>query len=84
MLPFGGSFYDASDRRAARDRINEWVRRAGSFDAVIDFDAALRDPANPSRLRGDSDSGDHLHPNEDGYRLMADAIDLALFRTDHQ
>lgn len=84
MLPFGGSFYDAPDRRAARDRINEWVRSAGSFDAVIDFDAALRDPANPSRLRGDSDSGDHLHPNENGYRLMADAIDLALFRANHQ
>jgi lysophospholipase L1-like esterase len=84
MLPFGGSFYDAPQREAARARINEWIRRGGGFDAVIDFDAALRDPANPSRLRGDADSGDHLHPNENGYRLMADAIDLELFRNDHQ
>jgi lysophospholipase L1-like esterase len=84
MLPFGGSFYDAPQREAARARINEWIRHGGGFDAVIDFDAALRDPANPSRLRGDADGGDHLHPNENGYRLMADAIDLKLFRNDHQ
>ena len=84
MLPFGGSFYDAPEKQSARDKINDWIRHGGAFDAVIDFDAALRDPANPSRLRGDADSGDHLHPNENGYRLMADAIDLALFRNDHQ
>jgi lysophospholipase L1-like esterase len=84
MLPFGGSNYDAPQREAARGRINEWIRRSGEFDAVIDFDAALRDPAKPSHLRGDADSGDHLHPNENGYRLMADAIDLTLFRADHQ
>jgi len=84
MLPFGGSSYGAPQREAARARVNEWVRRGGAFDGVIDFDAALRDPAAPSRLRGDADSGDHLHPNENGYRLMADAIDLALFRNDHQ
>ena len=80
VLPFGGSFYDAPQREAARARVNDWVRHGGTFDAVIDFDAALRDPANPSRLRGDADSGDHLHPNENGYRMMADAIDLGLFR----
>jgi lysophospholipase L1-like esterase len=84
MLPFGGSSYDAPQREQARAQINEWIRHGGAFGAVIDFDAALRDPANPSRLRGDADSGDHLHPNENGYRLMADAIDLALFRNDHQ
>jgi lysophospholipase L1-like esterase len=80
MLPFGGSFYDAPQRESARARINEWVRHGGAFDAVIDFDVALRDPASSSHLRGDADSGDHLHPNENGYRLMAGAIDLALFR----
>lgn len=84
MLPFGGSFYDAPQREAARIQINDWIRTSRAFDAVIDFDAALRDPANPSRLRADADSGDHLHPNENGYRLMADAIDLSLFRRDHQ
>ena len=84
MLPFGGSFYDAPERSAARQRLNDWIRRSRAFDAVIDFDAAMRDPANPSRLRGDADSGDHLHPNEIGYRLMAESIDLKLFRNDHQ
>ena len=82
ITPFGGSFYDAPQREAARSRVNDWVRHGGAFDAVIDFDGALRDPASPSRLRGDADSGDHLHPNENGYRVMADAIDLALFRND--
>jgi lysophospholipase L1-like esterase len=56
-----------------------WIRDSRAFDGVIDFDAAMHDPADPTRLRGDADSGDHLHPNELGYRLMADAIDLSLF-----
>ncbi|PYP55221.1 MAG: GDSL family lipase [Gemmatimonadetes bacterium] len=77
--PFGGSQYDGPDREAARQRVNRWIREAGAFDAVIDFDAVLRDPAEPSRLLPLADTGDHLHPNEAGYRMMADAIDLALF-----
>src|SRR5438094_227319 len=67
------------DREAARQTVNRWIRSSRRFDAVIDFDAALRDPAEPSRLLPSADTGDHLHPNEAGYRLMADAIDLALF-----
>ena len=78
--PFGGSQYAGEEREAARQTVNQWIRSGGTFDAVIDFDAALRDPAQPSRLLPGADSGDHLHPNEAGYRLMADAIDLALFR----
>ncbi len=77
--PFGGSQYDGDEREAARQTVNQWIRSSGAFDAVIDFDAALRDPAQPSRLLPAADSGDHLHPGEAGYRLMADAIDLALF-----
>lgn len=77
--PFGGSQYDGDDREAARQRVNRWIRESGAFDAVIDFDAVLRDPAQPSRLLPLADTGDHLHPNEAGYRMMADAIDLALF-----
>jgi lysophospholipase L1-like esterase len=61
--------------------VNAWIRQSGAFDAVIDLDAAMRDPANPTRLRPDVDGGDHLHPNERGYRQMADAIDLVLFTT---
>ena len=77
--PFGGSQYDGPEREAARDSVNQWIRESGAFDAVIDFDAALRDPADQARLLPWADTGDHLHPNEAGYRLMADAIDLRLF-----
>jgi len=79
ILPFGGSFYDSPEHEAARGAVNEWIRESGEFDGVIDFDAALCDPLDPTRLRPDADGGDHLHPNELGYRMMADAIDLALF-----
>src|SRR5690606_31896636 len=79
LLPFGGSFYDAPEREAARRAVNEWIRTSGAFDAVIDFDEALRDPDDPTRLRAEADTGDHLHPNETGYRMMAEAIDLELF-----
>jgi lysophospholipase L1-like esterase len=63
-----------------RAAVNNWIRTGGKFDAVVDFDAAMRDPQNPSRLLPAADSGDHLHPNEAGYKIMADAIDLELFR----
>ena len=79
LPPFGGSQYDGAEREAARQTVNRWIRGSGAFDAVIDFDAVLRDPAQPARLLPTADTGDHLHPNEAGYRLMADAIDLALF-----
>jgi lysophospholipase L1-like esterase len=79
VMPFGGSQYSSREHDAARVAVNAWIRRSGSFDAVIDFDAATRDPAEPSRLRADVDGGDHLHPSAAGYRLMSDAIDLSLF-----
>ena len=80
ILPFGGSFYEGPGHEEARRTVNAFIRTGGAFDAVIDFDAALRDPAHPDRLLPDADSGDHLHPNETGYRMMAAAVDLGLFR----
>lgn len=80
ILPFGGSFYDSPGHEAAREAVNNWIRTSNAFDAVIDFDAAIRDPQNPSHLVSTADSGDHLHPNETGYRMMAGAIDLELFK----
>jgi lysophospholipase L1-like esterase len=59
-----------------REAINSWIRTSGAFVAVVDFDAVLRDPAHPARLRGEFDSGDHLHPNDAGYAAMAAAVDL--------
>jgi lysophospholipase L1-like esterase len=83
LTPFEGTtfagFYSA-DKARLRDAVNAWIRNSGEFDSVIDFDAALRDPAAPSKLLPKYDSGDHLHPNDAGMQAMADAIPLALFR----
>ncbi len=79
MLPFGGSQYGSAEHERARVTVNRWVREGGAFDAVIDFDAMMRDPAAPDALRREFDSGDHLHPNEAGYAAMAEGIELRLF-----
>ena len=80
ITPCGGSFYASPELEAARQTINAWVRTGGAFDGVVDFDAAVRDPQDPSRLRADADSGDHLHLSPPGYRRMAAAVDLGLFK----
>ncbi len=77
ILPFMGSQYR---NETARQTINNWIRTSGKFDAVIDMDAAVRDPANPSTLLKEYDSGDHLHLSPAGYQKMADSIDLNLFK----
>jgi lysophospholipase L1-like esterase len=79
LLPFQGAFYYTEAGEAKRQAVNQWIRTGGEFDAVIDFDAALRDPENPLRFRAEYDSGDHLHPGDAGYQAMAEAIDLSLF-----
>ena len=59
--------------------MNTWIRTSGRFDAVIDLDAAVRDPANPAHLLATYDTGDHLHLSAAGYQKVADAVDVALF-----
>jgi lysophospholipase L1-like esterase len=66
-------------REAVRQAVNEWLRKAEGFDAIVDFDRALRDPGHPTQMLPIYDCGDHLHPSDLGYRAMGDAIDLALF-----
>lgn len=79
LPPIGGSNYDYGDVEAKRQAVNAFIRTSGLFDGVIDFDAAIRDPANPQRMRPAYDSGDHLHPGDAGYAAMANSIPLALF-----
>jgi lysophospholipase L1-like esterase len=81
--PFEGAAlpgYYSESKEAFRQSINQWIRTSGSFDAVIDFDAVLRDPDHPSRLLPRLASPDHLHPNDTGYQAMVDAIDLTVFQ----
>lgn len=84
ITPFVGNDYYHPDAAGEADRqaINDFIRSSGVFDGVIDFDAAVRDPAHPDRLLPAADSGDHLHPGEHGYAMMADAIPLSLFDGD--
>jgi lysophospholipase L1-like esterase len=84
LVPFGGSNaiyggnYGTPAADAQRRAVNDWIRGSGAFDGVIDFDAALRDPADTGRLLPVYDSGDHLHPSDAGYRKMAETVDLGM------
>jgi lysophospholipase L1-like esterase len=79
LSPFGKSFYYTDYREAARNTVNEWIRSSGRFDAVIDFDKTLRNPEDTLTILPAAHSGDFLHPNESGYKMMGEAIDLKLF-----
>lgn len=81
LTPIGGSTYFSTTDEAKRQAVNTWIRTSGVFDGVIDFDAAVRDPQQPTRMIPADDSGDHLHPNDAGYKAMADAVNLTLFRS---
>jgi lysophospholipase L1-like esterase len=72
--------YDTPANEAKRVALNGWIRSSGEFDGVIDVDRVLRDPAHPTRLLPRYDSGDHLHPNAEGGRAIANAIDVKVFR----
>jgi lysophospholipase L1-like esterase len=79
LTPFQGAGYYSAAGETEREAINQWIRTSGAFDGVIDFDRAIRDPADPLRLLPAYDSGDHLHPSDTGYQAMANAINLAAF-----
>jgi lysophospholipase L1-like esterase len=80
LTPFEGAAYFTLEGETKRQAVNKFIRTGGAYDAVIDFDAVVRDPAHPARFLAMYDSGDHLHPNDAGYKAMADAIDLSLFK----
>ena len=90
LTPFEGALQDTpmqgyygADKERVRQAVNRWIRESGAFDAVVDFDAAVRDPAHPQRLLPAYDSGDHLHPGDEGYRVMAEAVDLSTLQPMH-
>jgi len=74
-FPNGGYYTTAKER--IRQAVNSFIRNESDADAIMDFDSLMRDPTRPTRLRPEYDSGDHIHPNDTGYRKMADAIDLS-------
>jgi lysophospholipase L1-like esterase len=88
LTPFEDTFkgkpiegYYNADKEQKRQAVNRWIRSSGAFDGVIDFDAVTRDPNRPTHILVAFDSGDHLHPQDDGYKAMADSIDLKMLTT---
>ncbi len=80
LTQFGGTFVFTEESERMRQDVNRWIRDSGAFDAVVDLDAATRDPAEPTKLRAEFDSGDGIHPNDAGNQAIAEAFDLELFR----
>jgi len=79
LTPYEGAAYYSEAGEVARQAVNRWIRTSGGFDAVVDFDGVVQDRSNPKQIRPDFNIRDHLHPNDAGYKAMAEAIDLSLF-----
>ena len=80
VTPYGGAATFSPEGEAARQTVNHWIRTSGAFDGVIDFDAVWNDPAHPGRIKDGLHMGDHLHGSDAGYKALAAAIDLKLFK----
>ena len=83
LLPYEGTVipgYFTAAGETTRQAFNQWMRTGKEYDGVIDFDAVMRDPAQPTKILPRYDSGDHLHPSDAGYQAMANAFDLALIK----
>ena len=86
ITPFGAPNstiqpYSSPRREATRQRVNDWIKSSGTFDAVVDFAQILQDPVHPSQLNPEYNSGDYLHPNVAGYQKLADEFPISIFST---
>ena len=81
LTPYVGAAYATEQGETMREAVNKWIRTSHAYDAVIDFDKAVQDPANPKQILAKYNIRDHLHPNDDGYKAMAAAVDLSLFKS---
>jgi lysophospholipase L1-like esterase len=79
LTPYLGAAYATDAGQAMRTTVNQFIRAPGNFDAVVDFDKATQDPSNPLQFLAAYNNTDHLHPNDAGYKAMADAVDLKIF-----
>src|SRR3984885_7843462 len=79
LTPYHGAHYYTENGETIRKAVNEWIRTGGVLDGFVDLEAAVRDPNHPDTFLPSVDPGDHLHPNDSGYKAMGDAIDLKLF-----
>jgi lysophospholipase L1-like esterase len=79
LAPYEGAAYSRPQGEQVREQVNDWIRKGQGFDGVVDFDAALRDPASPLHFLGADQCGDDLHPNDAGYAAMAEAAFQRLF-----
>jgi lysophospholipase L1-like esterase len=77
ITPFKGWNSYTAELESVRQNVNAFIRTGSGFDAVVDFDAVIRDPADPQRIRPDYDQGDHLHPGDKGFEAMAKAVKIA-------
>ena len=79
LTPYEGAGYYSEKGEEVRQVVNRWIRTGGAFDAVVDFEKATQDSTNPKTFRAAFNNTDHLHPNDAGYKAMADSIDLKIF-----
>ncbi|HXA77003.1 MAG TPA: SGNH/GDSL hydrolase family protein [Candidatus Acidoferrales bacterium] len=81
LTPYVGAAYATDRGETLREAVNKWILASNAYDAVIDFDAAVQDPSSPRQIRPSYNIRDHLHPNDEGYKAMAAAIDLRIFKS---
>lgn len=79
LTPYEGAAYYSEPGEGIRTAVNQWIRTTGMLDGVVDFDLVTRDPEHPGKFRPGYNIRDNLHPNDAGYRAMAESIDLSLF-----